>query len=204
MLDPDDREPGGRAPAPASLRLVQEFLNTNDIEGASEAFSSASALGAWLVRRELIQGSVRLNDSDRLRAVSAREAIRDLLVARDEGAADSEATSQLERLSRAAGLALRIGPDRWELVTSDQGVDAVVVRILGDVVAAMADGSWRRLKACRRDACRWTFWDGSRNRSGTWCAMSVCGNRAKGARFRARERGQQPVRRTPREVTHAT
>jgi predicted RNA-binding Zn ribbon-like protein len=176
---------------------VQEFLNTNDIEAARDAFASAPALRAWLFGRDLIPASVVLDDRDRLRAVSAREAIRDLLVARDDGVVDSEATNRLEHLSRAADFALRIRPDRWEFVSADQGIDAVLARILGDIAGAMTDGSWSRLKTCRRDACRWVFWDGSRNRSGMWCAMSICGNRTKGASFRARERGGQRKRRAP-------
>jgi predicted RNA-binding Zn ribbon-like protein len=64
------------------------------------------------------------------------------------------------------------------------------------VAAAMADGSWSRLKACRRHACRWAFYDHSRNRSGTWCSMAVCGNRVKVADYRRRIRGRsRPGRR---------
>jgi predicted RNA-binding Zn ribbon-like protein len=51
---------------------------------------------------------------------------------------------------------------------------------------AMADGSWYRLKSCRKDSCRWAFYDRSRNRSRSWCSMSVCGNRMKATRFRER------------------
>ena len=51
---------------------------------------------------------------------------------------------------------------------------------------AMADGTWRELKACRSDTCRWAFVDHARNRSRQWCSMSVCGNREKARAFRAR------------------
>ena len=49
----------------------------------------------------------------------------------------------------------------------------------------MADGTWRRLKACREDTCQWAFYDRSKNRSGTWCSMAVCGNRAKARAYRS-------------------
>jgi predicted RNA-binding Zn ribbon-like protein len=52
----------------------------------------------------------------------------------------------------------------------------------------MRDGTWDRMKACRADDCEWAFYDSSRNRSGTWCSMEVCGNRAKARAFRARHR----------------
>jgi predicted RNA-binding Zn ribbon-like protein len=53
----------------------------------------------------------------------------------------------------------------------------------------MSDGTWARVKACRAEDCRWAFYDFSRNRSGTWCDMAVCGNRAKVRAYRARTAG---------------
>jgi predicted RNA-binding Zn ribbon-like protein len=50
----------------------------------------------------------------------------------------------------------------------------------------MSDGTWVRMKSCARPACRWAFYDASRNRSGVWCSMATCGNREKGAKYRAR------------------
>ena len=37
------------------------------------------------------------------------------------------------------------------------------------VAAAMAAGSWSRLKVCRAADCRWAFVDTSRNSSRHWC-----------------------------------
>jgi predicted RNA-binding Zn ribbon-like protein len=49
----------------------------------------------------------------------------------------------------------------------------------------MLDGSWSRLKACRQ--CGWAFYDYSRNRSGSWCSMQLCGNRTKTRAYRRRQ-----------------
>jgi predicted RNA-binding Zn ribbon-like protein len=43
----------------------------------------------------------------------------------------------------------------------------------------MLDGTWDRLKACPGHDCGWAFYDHSRNQTGRWCSMSVCGGRAK-------------------------
>ena len=43
---------------------------------------------------------------------------------------------------------------------------------------------WERLKACPQ--CGWSFYDYSRNRSATWCSMSLCGNRLKTRAYRRR------------------
>jgi predicted RNA-binding Zn ribbon-like protein len=44
----------------------------------------------------------------------------------------------------------------------------------------------RHLRACASPKCGWVFLDTSRNRRRRWCAMQVCGNRAKVRRFYAR------------------
>ncbi|CAN7164543.1 CGNR zinc finger domain-containing protein [Pararhizobium sp. LjRoot255] len=43
-----------------------------------------------------------------------------------------------------------------------------------------------RLKICPN--CQWLFLDRSRNRSRTWCDMTVCGNRAKASRHYQRQK----------------
>jgi predicted RNA-binding Zn ribbon-like protein len=69
-------------------------------------------------------------------------------------------------------------------------VDGALGALLGTVAAAMADGTWSRLKACRADNCHWAFYDHTRNRSGVWCDMAVCGNRAKVRAYRHRHAGE--------------
>ncbi|HKC76276.1 MAG TPA: CGNR zinc finger domain-containing protein [Chloroflexota bacterium] len=45
-----------------------------------------------------------------------------------------------------------------------------------------------RLKICRNETCRWAFYDYSKNRSGAWCTMAVCGSRSKARTYRQRRR----------------
>ena len=76
------------------------------------------------------------------------------------------------------------------------GADGVLGNVLAVVAAAMGDGSWSRVKLCADDACAWAFVDASRNRSGRWCSMAGCGNRAKARAFRSRgaaEAGSRPA-----------
>ncbi len=51
---------------------------------------------------------------------------------------------------------------------------------------SIAQGTWSRLKACREHECEWAFYDHTKNRSGAWCSMQRCGNRAKARAFRER------------------
>jgi len=68
------------------------------------------------------------------------------------------------------------------------GVAGALGRILAIVCAATVDGTWARLKACRNDGCQWAFYDASKNRSATWCSMSICGSRTKVRAYRQRRR----------------
>jgi predicted RNA-binding Zn ribbon-like protein len=113
------------------------------------------------------------------RSPTVRNAIRTLLRANNGIAGDVDAaTRSLDAAARRAGL--RAGFAEGALVFEARDP------ILAAVAEAMADGSWRRLKACRADDCQWAFIDNARNHSRQWCDMAVCGNRAKAQRFRAR------------------
>src|SRR5215203_3767866 len=96
----------------------------------------------------------------------------------------------VRRLNRALGPALlqpRFDPaGGWHLDPGAGGVDGALARLAAVVVDAMDDGTWSRLKPCRNHGCRWLFYDHSTNRSGTWCTMSVCGNRRKARAYRRR------------------
>jgi predicted RNA-binding Zn ribbon-like protein len=46
------------------------------------------------------------------------------------------------------------------------------------------------MKVCAADDCEWAFYDHTKNRSGAWCSMESCGNRAKGRAYRERRRVQ--------------
>jgi predicted RNA-binding Zn ribbon-like protein len=77
---------------------------------------------------------------------------------------------------------------RPELVPQAEGVPAALAALVAIVFTAVAEGTWPRMKACRRDVCQWAFYDRSRNSSSTWCHMSVCGNRTKTTSYRRRRR----------------
>jgi predicted RNA-binding Zn ribbon-like protein len=83
-------------------------------------------------------------------------------------------------------LIVRIDDGTAALEPARRDVDGALADLVGIVYTAMADGTWSRLKACRREVCHWLFYDRSRNRSAVWCQMAVCGNRTKTTAYRAR------------------
>ncbi len=183
------KDPGERTPAPAPLRMVQAFVNTLDIENGIEELQIPKDLQDLLVRiGALDEGAPPLGEVDLLRALDVRDALRRLLLANNGIPVDPQALAALEASARAAHLSLVFAPEgQSSLAPQAPALDGALGRILSVVHDSMAAGTWLRLKACRRDVCHWVFYDRSKNRSSTWCAMSVCGNRMKKKRaYRAR------------------
>jgi predicted RNA-binding Zn ribbon-like protein len=173
--------------APGELEAVQAFVNTRDLEDGREDLTSAAALTSWLADRELLGHDETAEEGDLERALAVREALRALLVANAGGPLSSGAAATLDGAARRAGLLARFAADgAARLEPSATGVDAAVGRLLARVHAAMATGTWSRLKACADPGCHWAFYDHSRNHSGVWCSMAVCGNRAKARAYRRR------------------
>jgi len=185
----DQLEPGERQPAPtAGLRLVQEFVNTNDIEGERDALGTPDRLQAWLQARGYLPASAAISADAHRRTLAVREGLRALGRAHNEEPLDARRVAALNEAAASVPLVASFDAADWELRPAGEGLDAFLAEIVAAVVAAMADGSWSRIKACRNDDCRWLFYDHSRNRSGTWCTMALCGSRAKARAYRARQR----------------
>jgi predicted RNA-binding Zn ribbon-like protein len=182
--------------APGELELVREFVNTLDLETETEELSSPPRLRDWLAERELISAGAKLDGSDLARAVELREALRGLLLANNGVPPRDRDVRIVDRATASSELAVRLrGAATAELEPRGSGLDAAIGRMAAIVFEAIVDGRWERLKACPSDDCHWAFYDHSRNRSGTWCTMAVCGNRSKVRAYRER-RGITPDRAT--------
>ena len=183
----DGIEPGGRAPAPGDLRLVQAFLNTVDLEDGPDRLATPEGFRRWLATHELPGGDRDVGADDLRRAVAVREALRILAASNNGAAVDPAAIALLNEQSTNAGVAVRFDAAGSAALTPvHTGINGTLGIILGRAYTAMVDGSWHRLKTCRNDACRWAFYDASKNRSGAWCTMSICGNKAKTRAYRSR------------------
>jgi predicted RNA-binding Zn ribbon-like protein len=179
-------EPGDREPAPGALRIVQLFVNTYNQELPGDHIGTARGLAEFCVEHRL-GGGGKATAGDVARAIELREALRLLLIANNGHSPDRDAAAVIEHAARAAQLGVRLEADGTaSLVPQAPGMDGALGGIVAIAYAAMADGSWRRLKACRRDVCQWAFYDHSRNHSGAWCAMAICGNRTKTRGYRSR------------------
>ena len=174
------------------LTLVADFINTLDVQSGSDGLRSAEALRGWLVERGLLATAHPVTEAGLGRALALREAIRGIAERNNPGAEvprDEDPVETLNRIATEARMVLAFDPGGGaHLTSSDEGVDGSLGRILGAVFVSMADGRWERFKACARHACRWVYYDRSRNHSRTWCSMDECGNREKARAFRERRK----------------
>ena len=187
-------EPGDRAPAPGPLRLVQRFVNTNDLETGPDLLPDAPALAAWLSASGILEPGAPVTAADHDRAIELREAIRELVAAHAGLPSDPDAARLVnDAAGRAALRPVLDDPLTMRLEPSATGIDAALGRIVAAIHEAIAEGTWPRLKACERDVCRWAFYDHSKNQSSHWCSMAGCGAREKSRRAYRRRRSRGTV-----------
>jgi predicted RNA-binding Zn ribbon-like protein len=194
VQDSSGAQPAERTPAPGDLAVVQAFVNTNDIEGGDERLGNADALATWLAAAGLCEPGVRVTRAEFRIAIDLREGLRALGSANNGEPLDLGA---LERLNEAAAqipLSARFSQQEWHPQRLSAGASGALAWIVGAVAKGMSDGTWSRMKACKRDRCRWLFYDHSRNRSAVWCLMEVCGNKEKAAAYRRRKRSSHQGR----------
>jgi predicted RNA-binding Zn ribbon-like protein len=179
-----------RQPAPGGLELVRTFLNSSDIEAGTDDLTTAAGVEAWLRAHDVAVPADGVDPADRARVVAFREDLRDLITCRAHGEMADAPLAELARAGRSSPLTVAFGADGGAILRADgAGVTGLIGRILGEVALGAVAGTWPRLKVCRNDACRWAYYDASRNRSGIWCSMAICGNRAKGRALRVRRGG---------------
>jgi predicted RNA-binding Zn ribbon-like protein len=181
-------KPGKRDPAPtAALQLLQDFVNTNDIESDRDAVRTPQRLARWLGDMG-VAGTGPIDEADWRRALEIREGLRALGQANAGDSLDELRVGALNRAAAAYPVLVSVDVNDWSLRPAEMGVSGFLGTILSTVARSMADGTWSRVKACRNDECRWLFFDQSRNRSGTWCTMKICGSRMKSRAYRSRRR----------------
>lgn len=150
-----------------------------------DALSTAERATAWCMANGVPVGR-RVDGEDLSRLRVLRGALRELAMANAGAKYDNEAHDVLDRLARSESTKLRYSVDEGPHVETS----TVTGWILAVAFDAMRDGTWGRLKRCTGDGCPHVFYDASKNRSGAWCAMAVCGNRRKVRAYQQRRRAR--------------
>ncbi|MBV9167305.1 MAG: CGNR zinc finger domain-containing protein [Solirubrobacterales bacterium] len=172
--------------------MVQAFANTFwDLERhRPEKLRTPQALASWLEGRGLLNRGARLNEGDLRRATEVREGIRSLLFANNGSLPDHAALERLNLALQGACVCVRLNAGGWpQFFSPHNDLDGALGLIAANVALAQLEGGFARLKACPGPDCGWAFYDYSRNQTGTWCSMSICGSRIKARQYRRRQRG---------------
>ena len=183
-------ENASRPRGPGAVGLLQDFLNTADIESEADLVATPAALAAWLRTKGLLSGEGTVDAGEHARVLELRELLRDALEAATHGEGADATNARLDRIAATVPLRVRFGSEA-RLEPARASAAQALGPILATVYDALRDDGLARLKVCRNDACRWAFYDTSRNRSGVWCSMAICGNRQKGRLYRRRHAADQ-------------
>ncbi|MBW0102550.1 CGNR zinc finger domain-containing protein [Pseudonocardia sp. KRD291] len=183
------------AVADGGLSLVQELMNTipagrprhvdllQDVETAQGWLDSAMACWAHATGRAAPPAGLDERGLEELQAL--RSDLRGVVFTADRDTGSAAGTPEL----RTASLGLALGADGTvSLQPRGQSWRAVVGQVLIEVLEAQRADTWRRLKTCRNDRCAVAFYDRSRNNSGAWHDVRICGNAANLRASRARRR----------------
>lgn len=183
----------GIAPAPGGLALVQELLNTigagrprqpdllDQVQDAQPWLDAAVASWAEATGADQMP-DVSLSERDLPRLRALRDRLRRAL--QQHSAPGPEPAGAL-RLSMSTDGRLQARPQ-------GRGAQWVTSAVLGELYDAQRNDTRRRLKICRNEMCSTAFYDHSRNNSGVWHDVRVCGNAANLRASRAR-RKQSPA-----------
>jgi predicted RNA-binding Zn ribbon-like protein len=175
-----------RRTAPHDLDLVIDFVNTLDLEKGEAQLADPVGLSSWLSERGLLPAGAPASAADLREARALREALRSAMLAHNGAEPDPRVVTRLDEVARRGRLGVQFAGAGARLAPAAAGPAGALAALLVPVATAMGDGTWERVKGCRADDCHWAFYDFSRNRSGTWCEMAVCGNREKVRAFRGR------------------
>ncbi|WP_163870206.1 CGNR zinc finger domain-containing protein [Myxococcus eversor] len=177
----DAQSPG----LPTDVVLLLDFVNTLDVEKLVDAVPTSDALATWSRARGLLSPGETFSPEAFKAAIEAREALRAVLLSHTGEPLPPAELRTLDRVAALSPLTLGFSPDSVRLRPAGTGGWKVLGGLFAAIVSTQQDGHWPRLKVCAAGACQEAFFDTSKNRSGRWCSMAVCGNRTKLQRFRA-------------------
>ena len=189
----------------APLQTGLDFVNTLDFWPVPhDHLESPQGALDWLASHDLMHGEAKdelIHDYEHAAAAGwqmlarlhrVREAMRGVLEATVvRRVPDPADLGELNRAMRTHYIyELVPSPDGVSLDHRHQGdpVDGAMARLAESIARELIAGETSRLRVCENGQCRWVFKDTSRTAKRKWCSMSSCGNRAKVARHRAKQR----------------
>ena len=193
----------GLAPAPGALGLAQDLLNTAPAGHKPDLLADLASARPW-VSEATVQWSAATGlpvpevvlDAGDLHLLRAfRDDLREVIAKEHDGTPDTGPAAPDTRPAApvlyTAAAALQLGADgSVRLHPQETGPQALVMLVLAALFEDQQAGTGRRLKTCRNPRCQVAFYDRSRNASGVWHSVRVCGNAINLRAHRERRRSQ--------------
>ncbi len=166
-----------------TLELMTSYERLVDFTRQSELITDHQA------RRLRLLNHSRGAEIALTRALQLREVIESIFRAILAGKAPDEVC--LETLNQFLARARAHERIYWKsghmirgLVELERGAEAPTWLLGVSAAALLTSPELAQVRACHEPSCRWLFLDHSKNHSRRWCAMELCGNRAKVRKFR--------------------
>jgi len=191
-------------------RLWLDFVNTDDarLGVRTDAIASFEAFVAWLAtanvidseRAALLRRRAAEQPSGATAALVETRRVRAFLrqlAENGRGERGAAAREQaVEEINRILGRS--VGTRRVETTNADgyarsfvpvgDAFSGLVIPIIESAVDSLVRGELPRIRNCSDRRCPRYFADDTKNKTRRWCDMKTCGNRAKAARLRKKQR----------------
>ncbi len=153
-----------------------------------ELLATPADLARWLVSAGMTAAVPDASAQDLAAARSLREAIY-VLAGQRGGTAAESARETLNALAAGEPAVPQLRGDGTLGLTGSAG--ALVVTLAREAVQLFGSDAAGLIRQCESPTCTLYFIDASRKGGRRWCSMSACGNNAKVAGFRRRQRGRR-------------
>jgi predicted RNA-binding Zn ribbon-like protein len=152
-----------------------------------ELLAHPSDLGRWLRAAGMTDAMPEVTQSDLSLARTLRESIYGLALACIHGEdLPDEARRRLNRIAAEASAIPQLAKDsRMHYLGKSR---TFLVSIARDAMVLFGGETSERIRQCEGETCALLFLDTSRSGDRRWCSMAGCGNKAKVADFRRRQR----------------
>jgi predicted RNA-binding Zn ribbon-like protein len=176
--------------------LCLDLIRTLRYRGRASEYDEISTVDRWdaWVRHFGLDYQPDPDPDRARRARELREHIATMLTAATDRGLKSVGRTGLDALNAAASYpvpAPRLTTTGTLHRVSDHPGRALRSVLAREALELIATADMTRLRRCANPDCRTLFLDASRPGTRRWCAMSGCGDRAKKAEQRARDRTQQ-------------
>jgi predicted RNA-binding Zn ribbon-like protein len=150
-----------------------------------ELLGTPADLDRWLVSAGMTESEPDATPGDLLTAKALREAIYTLAGSKG-GARIKQARQTLNEIATGTPAVPQFKSDGTAVLSGS--ASALLVTLAREAVQIFGSDIAKHIRQCQAPVCTLYFLDTSRKGDRRWCSMSACGNKAKAAEFRRRQR----------------